>query len=129
MFYRATRTTWSPLAGTKVGKEPQTFRGSRLGQQHRLKTLNLFVAVYTALVPSAIFGGVQRKHAHMTTSVPGLLRVREVADRLNTHPMTVRRMIGDGRLAAVRLGVGGPFRVPAAAVDALLLPARDEEAA
>lgn len=33
-----------------------------------------------------------------------LLTVREVADRLHVHPITVRRLIGSGRLPAVRIG-------------------------
>ena len=33
-----------------------------------------------------------------------LLTVREVAERLHVHPITVRRLIASGRLAAVRIG-------------------------
>jgi excisionase family DNA binding protein len=33
-----------------------------------------------------------------------LYTVREVADRLGVHPETVRRLIHDGRLDAVRVG-------------------------
>jgi excisionase family DNA binding protein len=33
-----------------------------------------------------------------------LLTVKEVAARLRVHPMTVRRMIADGRIPAVRFG-------------------------
>jgi excisionase family DNA binding protein len=33
-----------------------------------------------------------------------LYSVREVADRLGVHPETVRRLIHDGRLDAVRVG-------------------------
>jgi excisionase family DNA binding protein len=33
-----------------------------------------------------------------------LLTVREVAERLHLHPITVRRLIASGRLAAVRIG-------------------------
>jgi excisionase family DNA binding protein len=40
-----------------------------------------------------------------------LYSVREVADRLGVHPETIRRLIHDGRLEAVRVGrvlrVGG----------------------
>jgi excisionase family DNA binding protein len=35
---------------------------------------------------------------------PGLISVREVADQLGVHPETVRRLIHDGRLDAVRIG-------------------------
>jgi excisionase family DNA binding protein len=34
----------------------------------------------------------------------GLYSVRQVADRLGVHPETVRRLIHDGRLEAVRVG-------------------------
>jgi excisionase family DNA binding protein len=33
-----------------------------------------------------------------------LYSVREVADRLGVHPETIRRLIHDGRLEAVRVG-------------------------
>jgi excisionase family DNA binding protein len=33
-----------------------------------------------------------------------LTSVREVADRLGVHPETIRRLIHDGRLRAVRVG-------------------------
>lgn len=42
-----------------------------------------------------------------TANSRGLLTVNEVAARLRLHPMTVRRMIGDGRLPAVQLGGPG----------------------
>jgi excisionase family DNA binding protein len=34
----------------------------------------------------------------------GLYSVRQVADQLGVHPETVRRLIHDGRLDAVRVG-------------------------
>lgn len=34
----------------------------------------------------------------------GLVSVRDVADQLGVHPETVRRLIHDGRLDAVRVG-------------------------
>jgi excisionase family DNA binding protein len=43
-----------------------------------------------------------------------LYSVREVANRLGVHPETIRRLIHDGRLEAVR--VGRVLRVDAAAV-------------
>ena len=35
---------------------------------------------------------------------PGLVSVREVADQLGVHPETIRRLIHDGQLDAVRVG-------------------------
>jgi excisionase family DNA binding protein len=49
---------------------------------------------------------------------PGLVSVREVADQLGVHPETVRRLIHDGRLDAVR--VGRVLRVHREAVDHFL---------
>ena len=49
---------------------------------------------------------------------PGLVSVREVADQLGVHPETVRRLIHDGRLDAVR--VGRVLRVHREAVDSFL---------
>ena len=40
----------------------------------------------------------------METSAPELYRVRDVAGRLGVHPETIRRLIHDGRLGAVRVG-------------------------
>jgi excisionase family DNA binding protein len=47
-----------------------------------------------------------------------LVSVREVAGELGVHPETVRRLIHDGRLDAVR--VGRVLRVHRAAVDGFL---------
>jgi excisionase family DNA binding protein len=47
-----------------------------------------------------------------------LVSVREVAGRLGVHPETIRRLIHDGRLDAVR--VGRVLRVHRAAVDTFL---------
>jgi excisionase family DNA binding protein len=49
---------------------------------------------------------------------PGLVSVREVANQLGVHPETVRRLIHDGRLDAVR--VGRVLRVHRQAVDSFL---------
>ncbi|MDX6402381.1 MAG: Helix-turn-helix domain [Gaiellaceae bacterium] len=49
---------------------------------------------------------------------PGLVSVREVADQLGVHPETIRRLIHDGRLDAVR--VGRVLRVHRAALDSFL---------
>jgi len=51
-------------------------------------------------------------------SSSGLYSVRQVADQLGVHPETVRRLIHDGRLDAVR--VGRVLRVHAAALDGFL---------
>ena len=48
----------------------------------------------------------------------GLYSVREVAGRLGVHPETIRRLIHDGRLDAVR--VGRVLRVHKDAVDSFL---------
>jgi len=48
----------------------------------------------------------------------GLVSVREVAGQLGVHPETVRRLIHDGRLDAVR--VGRVLRVHRVAVDRFL---------
>ena len=47
-----------------------------------------------------------------------LVSVREVADQLGVHPETIRRLIHDGRLDAVR--VGRVLRVHRDAVDRFL---------
>jgi excisionase family DNA binding protein len=47
-----------------------------------------------------------------------LVSVRDVADQLGVHPETIRRLIHDGRLDAVR--VGRVLRVDREAVDSFL---------
>ena len=42
--------------------------------------------------------------ASIDTSGSDLYSVREVAGRLGVHPETIRRLIHDGRLGAVRVG-------------------------
>ena len=49
---------------------------------------------------------------------PELVSVRDVADQLGVHPETIRRLIHDGRLDAVR--VGRVLRVHREAVDSFL---------
>lgn len=49
------------------------------------------------------------------------LTAQQVQDRLEVDASTVYRMAGDGRLPAVR--IGRQWRFPAAAIDALLVPA------
>jgi excisionase family DNA binding protein len=49
---------------------------------------------------------------------PDLVSVRDVADQLGVHPETIRRLIHDGRLDAVR--VGRVLRVHREAVDSFL---------
>lgn len=51
-----------------------------------------------------------------------LVSVREVAGELGVHPETIRRLIHDGRLDAVR--VGRVLRVHRSAVDAYLVRQR-----
>jgi excisionase family DNA binding protein len=48
----------------------------------------------------------------------GLYSVRQVADQLGVHPETVRRLIHDGRLDAVR--VGRVLRIDGAQLDVFL---------
>ena len=50
------------------------------------------------------------------------LTVDETAEVLGTHPETIRRMIREGSLRAVRLGTGSrsPFRVPNEEIDRFL---------
>ena len=48
----------------------------------------------------------------------GLYSVREVANQLGVHPETIRRLIHDGRLDAVR--VGRVLRVHGEALDGFL---------
>jgi excisionase family DNA binding protein len=50
-----------------------------------------------------------------------LLTVDEAAQRLRVHPMTIRRMIRDGRIAAVQLGgPHAPIRIPIDPLEAWL---------
>ncbi len=48
----------------------------------------------------------------------GLYSVRQVADQLGVHPETIRRLIHDGRLDAVR--IGRVLRIDGAAVAGFL---------
>ena len=50
------------------------------------------------------------------------LTINETAEVLGTHPETIRRMIREGSLRAVRLGTGSrsPFRVPNKEIDRFL---------
>jgi excisionase family DNA binding protein len=52
---------------------------------------------------------------HVENVEPRLLRVDEVAARLDCNPETVRRMARRGELPALRLGSGtrSPLRIPA----------------
>jgi excisionase family DNA binding protein len=54
----------------------------------------------------------------MNEDPSALVSVREVADQLGVHPETIRRLIHDGRLDAVR--VGRVLRVHRAALDSFL---------
>jgi excisionase family DNA binding protein len=42
--------------------------------------------------------------ASVDSNQPELYSVRQVADQLGVHPETIRRLIHDGRLEAVRIG-------------------------
>lgn len=59
-----------------------------------------------------------RKRVSSAGGDPGLVSVREAADQLGVHPETIRRLIHDGRLDAVR--VGRVLRVHREAVDSFL---------
>ena len=52
------------------------------------------------------------------SGVTSLFSVRQVADQLGVHPETIRRLIHDGRLDAVR--VGRVLRIDATALDGFL---------
>ena len=54
-----------------------------------------------------------------------LLTVREVAELLQLHEVTIRRYIRDGKLEAVR--IGRRIRVPRAAVEEMMSPQMEEE--
>ena len=57
-----------------------------------------------------------------TAAPDRLLSVREAAEVLSCHPVTIRRLIAAGQLPAVRLGPR-LLRVPAKAICALGQPA------
>jgi excisionase family DNA binding protein len=65
-------------------------------------------------------GSWQRETIVVTAieSTRSLYSVREVADRLGVHPETIRRLIHDGRLDAIR--VGRVLRVDGAALEGFL---------
>ena len=56
-----------------------------------------------------------------TVDYSRMLRVGEVAARLNMSKQTIRRMIARGDLPFVQFRRGGAVRVPAEALDALNL--------
>jgi excisionase family DNA binding protein len=62
--------------------------------------------------------GLMRIVSSMNEDPSALVSVREVADQLGVHPETIRRLIHDGRLDAVR--VGRVLRVHRAALDSFL---------
>lgn len=62
--------------------------------------------------------GLMRTVSSMNEDPSALVSVREVADQLGVHPETIRRLIHDGRLDAVR--VGRVLRVHRAALDSFL---------
>lgn len=56
------------------------------------------------------------------TPKPELLTVREVANFLRIRPETVRRMIAQGELQAIRFGLRGDFRIPRKTLAKILDP-------
>jgi excisionase family DNA binding protein len=59
-----------------------------------------------------------------------VLTVKEVAERLRIHPVTVRLWLKDGRLRGVRIGgTKTGWRIPASEVDRILAgrPVQDAE--
>ena len=63
-------------------------------------------------------GATVRFVATVDHTAPALYTVRDVAVRLGVHPETIRRLIHEGRLDAVR--VGRLLRVSASDVDEFL---------
>jgi len=64
----------------------------------------------------------------MAAEIPQLYSVRDVADRMGVHPETIRRLIHEGRLRAVR--VGRALRIDHASLEELVArqrvkPSRD----
>jgi len=62
--------------------------------------------------------GLVRIVSSINEDPSALVSVRDVADQLGVHPETIRRLIHDGRLDAVR--VGRVLRVHRAALDSFL---------
>ncbi len=52
----------------------------------------------------------------MSDQAPEFLTVKEVADRFRVNPVTVYRLVEDGRLPVVRFGRKG-IRIPQSAVE------------
>jgi excisionase family DNA binding protein len=61
-----------------------------------------------------------------TVDTAPLRSVAEVAHDLHVSKVTVYRAIERGELAAVRLGVSGPLRIPESAVERFLRPTVEE---
>lgn len=57
----------------------------------------------------------------MSSTPTKLISVVDAAERLAVHPITIRRMLADGRLTGFRVG-GHLLRIDAAEVEALLVP-------
>ena len=70
------------------------------------------------MVGRAVLGTGSNGSCACPWDLKGLVSVREVADQLGVHPETIRRLIHDGRLDAVR--VGRVLRVHRDAVDGFL---------
>lgn len=57
----------------------------------------------------------------MTTPAPEMVRVRDVAKRMDVHRSTIYRAIEAGHLVALRVGSGrGALRITTEALDAYL---------
>lgn len=57
----------------------------------------------------------------MSTTTPAVVRVRDVAERMDVHRSTIYRAIKDGHLVALRVGSGrGVLRITAESFDAYL---------
>ena len=63
----------------------------------------------------------------MQTSASELLHVKEAAELLGQHPVSVRRHIAAGTLKAVRLGPHGRVRIPREAIADFVKPYREEQ--
>ena len=80
---------------------------------------------YFCVVRSLLKDHHSKRKSNMYTPIPtnrpDLYTVEEVAHKLRVTPATVRNMIKDNRLHAIKTSQGrGVYRIPVAALDALL---------
>lgn len=104
-------------------RDGRRLRAAHLHKNRILQNLAsvLFVAI-TRLCSSLIAPAQQ--------STPGgnpLLSVNEAALELGVSPVTIRRRIASGELAAVRIGTRGAVRIPSAALALLIRPYSPQE--